>query len=146
MRKMKISTKGRYGLRAMIDLAVNSNGGCASLAGISERQDLSLNYLESIFSYLKRAGLVIGIAGAQGGYMLAKPADEITLYEIMTVLEGDMSVYDKFGPTTKIRSFLNKNVWDVIDKNVNEVLTGTTMADVIKNIENSRLSEDCSAL
>ncbi|WP_277668481.1 Rrf2 family transcriptional regulator [Caproiciproducens galactitolivorans] len=143
---MKISTKGRYGLRAMIDLAVNSNGGCASLAGISERQDLSLNYLESIFSYLKRAGLVIGIAGAQGGYMLAKPADEITLYEIMTVLEGDMSVYDKFGPTTKIRSFLNKNVWDVIDKNVNEVLTGTTMADVIKNIENSRLSEDCSAL
>ncbi|TGJ76265.1 HTH-type transcriptional regulator CymR [Caproiciproducens galactitolivorans] len=146
MRKMKISTKGRYGLRAMIDLAVNSNGGCASLAGISERQDLSLNYLESIFSYLKRAGLVIGIAGAQGGYMLAKPADEITLYEIMTVLEGDMSVYDKFGPTTKIRSFLNKNVWDVIDKNVNEVLTGTTMADVIKNIENNRLSEDCSAL
>ncbi|QEY33620.1 Rrf2 family transcriptional regulator [Caproiciproducens galactitolivorans] len=143
---MKISTKGRYGLRAMIDLAVNSNGGCASLAGISERQDLSLNYLESIFSYLKRAGLVIGIAGAQGGYMLAKPADEITLYEIMTVLEGDMSVYDKFGPTTKIRSFLNKNVWDVIDKNVNEVLTGTTMADVIKNIENNRLSEDCSAL
>ncbi|XOQ48655.1 MAG: HTH-type transcriptional regulator CymR [Eubacteriales bacterium] len=146
MRKMKISTKGRYGLRAMIDLAVNSNGDCASLAGISERQDLSLNYLESIFSYLKRAGLVIGIAGAQGGYMLAKPADEITLYEIMTVLEGDMSVYDKFGPTTKIRSFLNKNVWDVIDKNVNEVLTGTTLADVIKNMENSRLSEDCSAL
>ncbi|NLG93675.1 MAG: Rrf2 family transcriptional regulator [Clostridiales bacterium] len=143
---MKISTKGRYGLRAMIDLAVNSNGDCASLAGISERQDLSLNYLESIFSYLKRAGLVIGIAGAQGGYMLAKPADEITLYEIMTVLEGDMSVYDKFGPTTKIRSFLNKNVWDVIDKNVNEVLTGTTLADVIKNMENSRLSEDCSAL
>jgi Rrf2 family protein len=146
VRKMKISTKGRYGLRAMIDLAVNSNGDCASLAGISERQDLSLNYLESIFSYLKRAGLVIGIAGAQGGYMLAKPADEITLYEIMTVLEGDMSVYDKFGPTTKIRSFLNKNVWDVIDKNVNEVLTGTTLADVIKNMENSRLSEDCSAL
>ena len=147
VRKMKISTKGRYGLRAMIDLAINSGEECcASLADISERQDLSLNYLESIFSYLKRAGLVVGIAGAQGGYMLAKPADKITLYEIMTVLEGNMSVYDNFGRKTKIRSFLNRNVWDVIDENVNEVLTGTTLADVMKNIETSRLSGDCSAL
>ncbi|MCY1712776.1 RrF2 family transcriptional regulator [Caproiciproducens galactitolivorans] len=143
---MKISTKGRYGLRAMIDLAINSSEGCTSLADISHRQDLSLNYLESIFSYLKRAGLVVGIAGAQGGYMLAKPADEITLYEIMTVLEGSMSVYDSFGEETKIRSFLNRNVWDVIDKNVNEVLTGTTLADVLKNMETSRLSGDCSGL
>lgn len=143
---MKISTKGRYGLRAMIDLAINSSEGCTSLADISQRQDLSLNYLESIFSYLKRAGLVIGVAGAQGGYMLAKPADEITLYQIMTVLEGSMSVYDSFGEEPPIRSFLNRNVWDVIDKNVNEVLTGTTLADVLKNIEASRLSEDCSAL
>ena len=143
---MKISTKGRYGLRAMIDLAISSSEGCTSLADISQRQDLSLNYLESIFSYLKRAGLVVGIAGAQGGYMLAKPADAITLYEIMTVLEGSMSVYDSFGEETKIRSFLNRNVWDVIDKNVNDVLTGTTLADVLKNMETSRLSGDCSAL
>lgn len=143
---MKISTKGRYGLRAMIDLAINSSEGCTSLADISQRQDLSLNYLENIFSYLKRAGLVVGIAGAQGGYRLAKPADEITLYEIMTVLEGSMSVYDSFGEETKIRSFLNRNVWDVIDKNVNGVLTGTTLADVLKNMETSRLSGDCSAL
>lgn len=146
MRKMKISTKGRYGLRAMIDLAMNSSGGCTSLAGISQRQDLSLNYLESIFSNLKRAELVVGIAGSQGGYMLAKPADKITLYEIMTVLEGSMSVYDRFGEETKIRDFLNRNVWDVIDKKVNEVLTGTTLADVLKNIETSQLSGNCSAL
>lgn len=69
---MKISTRGRYGLRAMIDLALHENEGRVTLAGIAVRQDLSLNYLESIFSALKRAGFVIGTAGAQGGYSLAR--------------------------------------------------------------------------
>ena len=143
---MKISTKGRYGLRALIDLAMNSGEGCVSLSEISQRQDLSLNYLESIFASLKRAGIVIGIAGAQGGYVLAKPAEEITLRDIMTVLEGDMSVYDNLGERTSIRSFLNRNVWDVIDRSVDEVLTGTTLEDVLKDIEARHLSADCSEL
>ncbi|MGX8709229.1 MAG: RrF2 family transcriptional regulator [bacterium] len=143
---MKISTKGRYGLRALIDLAMNSGEGCVSLSGISQRQDLSLNYLESIFASLKRAGIVIGIAGAQGGYVLAKPAEEITLRDIMTVLEGDMSVYDNLGERTSIRSFLNRSVWDVIDHSVDEVLTGTTLEDVLKDIEARHLSADCSEL
>ncbi|MBW7571700.1 RrF2 family transcriptional regulator [Caproiciproducens faecalis] len=143
---MKISTKGRYGLRALIDLAMNSTEGCASLSGISLRQDLSLNYLESIFASLKRAGIVIGIAGAQGGYVLAKPTSEITLRDIMTVLEGDMSVYDNLGEKTEIRSFLNRNVWDVIDRGVDEVLTGTTLEDVLKDIEARHTSADCSEL
>ncbi|MDF1493207.1 RrF2 family transcriptional regulator [Caproiciproducens sp. CPB-2] len=143
---MKISTKGRYGLRALIDLAMNSEEGCVSLSGISRRQDLSLNYLESIFASLKRAGIVIGIAGAQGGYVLAKPAKEITLRDIMTVLEGDMSVYDNLGERTSIRSFLNRNVWDMIDRSVDEVLTGTTLEDVLKDIEARQLSADCSEL
>lgn len=143
---MKISTKGRYGLRALIDLAMNSGDGCASLSGISQRQDLSLNYLESIFASLKRAGIVIGIAGAQGGYVLARPANEITLQDIMTVLEGDMSVYDNLGEKTKIRSFLNRNVWDVIDRSVDAVLMGTTLEDVLKDIEAQQVSVDCSGL
>jgi Rrf2 family protein len=143
---MKISTKGRYGLRAMIDLAIHCNDGYVPLAGISERQDLSLNYLESIFAYLKRAGLVTGIAGAQGGYVLSKPANEITLLDILSVLEGDMSVYDSLGEETKIRAFLNRNVWDVIDYRVNEVLTGTTLEDVMNEIQTQRLSNDCSGL
>ncbi|MGX8700097.1 RrF2 family transcriptional regulator [Caproiciproducens sp.] len=143
---MKISTKGRYGLRALIDLAMNSGEGCVSLSEISQRQDLSLNYLESIFASLKRAGIVIGIAGAQGGYVLAKPAEEITLRDIMAVLEGDMSVYDNLGERTSIRSFLNRSVWDVIDRSVDEVLTGTTLGDVLKDIEARHLSADCSEL
>ncbi len=143
---MKISTKGRYGLRAMIDLAIHCDEGYVPLASISERQDLSLNYLESIFAYLKRAGLVTGIAGAQGGYVLSRPADEISLLNILSVLEGDMSVYDSVGDETKIRSFLNRNVWEVIDQNVNKVLTGTTLKDVMEEIKTQCLSNDCSGL
>lgn len=143
---MKISTKGRYGLRSLIDLAIHCSGGYVPLGAISERQDLSLNYLESIFANLKRSGLVIGIAGAQGGYVLARPANEITLFDILTVLEGDMSVYDSVGEKTKIRSFLNRNVWDVIDHSVSTVLTTTTLEDVIKEIETQHLSGNCSSL
>lgn len=143
---MKISTKGRYGLRSLIDLATHCSEGYVPLGAISERQDLSLNYLESIFANLKRSGLVIGIAGAQGGYVLARPANEITLFDILTVLEGDMSVYDSVGEKTKIRSFLNRNVWDVIDHSVSTVLTTTTLEDVIKEIETQHLSGNCSSL
>lgn len=131
---MKISTKGRYGLRALIDLALHSDGGCISLSDISARQDLSLNYLESIFAYLKKAGLVIGVAGAQGGYLLARSAEEVKLLEVLTVLEGNLSVYDQIGAETPIRSFLNRNVWDAIDRNITGVLKGTSLADVTKEI------------
>ena len=143
---MKISTRGRYGLRALIDLALNSNGSCVSLADISARQDLSLNYLESIFSYLKRSGLVLGIAGAQGGYVLTRPASQIKLSEILAVLEGDMSIYDRIGKETKIRSFLNRNVWDLIDSNVNSVLENTTLENILNEIKSQELSEDSSNL
>ncbi len=143
---MKISTKGRYGLRALIDLALNSSGNCVSLADISARQDLSLNYLESIFAYLKRSGLVLGVAGAQGGYILNRPAREIRLLDILTVLEGDMSVYDTIGEQTNFRSFLNRNVWDVIDRSVNDVLTQTTLEDILEEIGAQQASNDCSNL
>lgn len=143
---MKISTRGRYGLRALIDLALTSSGNCVPLSDISARQDLSLNYLESIFSYLKRSGLVVGVAGSQGGYILTRPAGEIRLLDILTVLEGDMSIYDTIGEQTKIRDFLNRSVWDVIDNNVTEVLMQTTLEDILKEVEAQQISGDCSNL
>ena len=89
---MKISTRGRYGLRAVIDLAMQEEKGCVSLAEIAARQDISFNYLESIFSYLRRAGIVIGTAGSLGGYTLSKTAVEMNLYDILKVLEGELSM------------------------------------------------------
>ena len=75
---MKVSTKGRYGLRAMIDLALYSKMNWYSLISIAQRQDISKSYLEQVFSALRKAGLVKSIKGAQGGYELAKDAKEIT--------------------------------------------------------------------
>ena len=129
---MKISTRGRYGLRAMIDLALHEDEGRVTLAGIAARQDLSLNYLESIFSALKRAGFVIGTAGAQGGYSLARPADQISLQSILEALEGDLSVFEEADVGTPIRAFLKQHVWDVIDREVENTLFPTPRGDRVK--------------
>ena len=143
---MKISTKGRYGLRALIDLGIHCEKGCVSLSDIAQRQDLSLNYLENIFSNLKRAELVIGTAGAQGGYVLAKSPENITLKEILSALEGDMSVYDTSGEQTELGDFLNRNVWDVIDAKVDNILKNTTLQDLLNGIQHKNASADCSKL
>lgn len=143
---MKLSTRSRYGLRAIIDLARNSSGSCVSLADISKRQDLSQNYLESIFAILKRGGLVMGMAGAQGGYVLARPANEITIYDILIKLEGNLSVYDRIGEETRLRSYLNRNVWDVIDLNVCDTLKNTTLEQVIKAYDSSIIDSELPIL
>ena len=140
---MKISTRGRYGLRAMIDLALHENEGRVTLAGIAVRQDLSLNYLESIFSALTRAGFVIGTAG---GYSLARPADQISLQSILEALEGDLSVFEEADIGMPIRAFLKQHVWDVIDREVENTLYATTLADMVKRIQLQESSAESSAL
>ena len=85
---MKLTTKGRYGLRAMVDLAVNTDDEAVALSQIAERQGISLNYLEQLVARLKKSGIVNGIRGAQGGYVLAMPAEEISVGDILRALEG----------------------------------------------------------
>lgn len=91
---MKLSTRGRYGLKAMFDLALGYGEGPISLTSISERQAISVNYLEQLISPLKKASLVKSVRGAQGGYMLAKSPDEITVGQILTTLEGPLAPTD----------------------------------------------------
>ena len=88
---MRVSTRGRYGLRAMVDLAANTAGGPVALREIAERQDLSESYLEQVFAALRKAGLVTAMRGPQGGYELGKPAAEITAGDVLRVLEGPIS-------------------------------------------------------
>ena len=88
---MKISTKGRYALRLMLDLAENAPESCVSLRDISARQNISIKYLEQIVSLLCKSGLLISIRGAQGGYMLAKKPSEYTVGEILQVTEGNLA-------------------------------------------------------
>ena len=143
---MKISTRGRYGLRAMIDLALHENEGRVTLAGIAVRLDPSRNCLERIFSALKRAGFVIGTAGAQGGYSLARPADQISLQSILEAVEGDLSVLEDADIGTHIRAFLKQHVWDVIDREVENTWYATTLADMVKRIQLQESSAESAAV
>lgn len=143
---MKISTRGRYGLRAMIDLALHAEEGRVPLAAIAARQDLSLNYLESIFSALKRAGFVLGMAGAQGGYSLARPAEQIPLQSILEALEGDLSISEELDAGTPLRAFLKRHVWDAIDQEVEITLRATSLAEMVERIQLQASSADSSIL
>ncbi|MBQ9155817.1 MAG: Rrf2 family transcriptional regulator [Eubacterium sp.] len=85
---MKLSNKSRYGLRALVDLAVNSKDGHVALNLIAERNGISPQYLEQVFASLRKAGIVKSIKGPQGGYFLAREADQITAADILEALEG----------------------------------------------------------
>lgn len=134
---MKISTKGRYGLRAMVDLAVNSIGDHVALKSIAERQDISENYLEQVFSSLRKAGLINSIKGAQGGYVLGKSAGSITVGDILRILEGDLSVIDEKaaagGQENKIEACIKGAVWDSINESINTVVDGITLEQLVED-------------
>ena len=87
---MKLSTKGRYGLRALIDLAVYCEEEAVSIQSIARRQHISDRYLEQLMGKLRRAGLVVSVRGAGGGYRLAKPSKEISVGEVLRALEGNL--------------------------------------------------------
>ena len=129
---MKISTKGRYGLRAMVDLAVFSSGDHVSLNSIAERQNISINYLEQVFASLRKAGLVKSIKGAQGGYILTGSPSDIGVGNILRVLEGDLSIID--GEDAENRSnmqvCLKTMVWDKMNNCLNELVDGITLEDL----------------
>lgn len=132
---MKISTKGRYGLRAMLDIAVNSTGDHVALNSIAERQNISENYLEQVFSILRKAGLVKSVKGAQGGYVLANNPSNTTVGEILRTLEGNLTVFDdenseKSGEKT-IENLLATKVWGKIDESVNGVVDSITLEDIV---------------
>lgn len=130
---MKISTKGRYGLRAMVDLAVHSANEHVSLNSIAERQDVSVSYLEQVFSVLRKAGLVKSIKGAQGGYILSQEPRNITVGMILRVLEGDLSIVDG-NPGTKYDNMqycIKKNVWDKVNNSINQIVDSITLEDLI---------------
>lgn len=134
---MKISTKGRYGLRAMVDLAVNSNGQLITLNSIAERQNISERYLEQLFSTLKKSGLIKSEKGSQGGYMLSKSASKITAGDILRVLEGSLSVigdveYEKDN-APDMEKFLISNVWEKINENISKVIDSITLEELAVN-------------
>lgn len=134
---MKLSTKGRYGLRALIDLAVHEEEDTVSIQSISERQDISESYLEQLVRLLKKAGLVVSVRGAGGGYRLARPATEISVGDILRALEGDLqavacSAYGEYGeqPCEGADCCVTKLVW----KRINDAITQTVDSIMLEEL------------
>jgi Rrf2 family cysteine metabolism transcriptional repressor len=124
---VKVSTKGRYGLTIMMDLARRYGEGPTSLKSVAERHQLSEHYLEQLISPLRNAGLVRSVRGAYGGYILARPPEEITAGDVIRVLEGPISPVEFSEEDDPARRDLWKRIRDAIA----DVLDNTTLADLI---------------
>jgi Rrf2 family protein len=131
---MKVSTKGRYGLRALVDLTVYSTDNHVSLVSIADRQKISLNYLEQVFAILRKAGIVKSIKGAQGGYILSDKPENIKVSTILRVLEGDFSIVDESiyedEHIDAIQAAVKNLVWLKINESVNHYLETTSLEDL----------------
>ena len=124
---MKLSTKGRYGLRALIDLALYSENETVSIASISARQNISESYLEQLIAKLRKAGLVTSVRGAGGGYKLAKPASEISVGDILRALEGSLDAVNCPGLEEESSCdgsefCVTKYVWQKINDGINRTV------------------------
>ncbi len=145
---MKLSTKGRYGLRAMLDLAIHSVEGHVALNSIAARQEISVNYLEQVFSVLRKAGLVKSVKGAQGGYTLGVKTTNLTVGNILRVLEGDLSIIDKKAEETDknntVEYCIRANVWDKLNDSINSVVDSITLEDLVHDYK--ELNENLSLM
>ncbi len=130
---MKLSTRGRYGVRLMFDLALNGGNGPVSLKDIAARQEISEKYLSNLIPPLRSSGLINSVRGSQGGYVLGRDPREITLKDILLVLEGPMHLVECAGqPEVCSRSTdcLVRDVWSEVGTKMLDALASTTIASM----------------
>ena len=137
---MKISTKGRYALRLMLDLAMNDNGSNIPLKAIAERQNISMKYLEQIIGILVRADFVQSVRGSSGGYRLAKAPEEYTVGDILRLTEGSLApvacVEDGVENCPKAENCVTLTLWKDLNDAINSVVDHVTLADLVERSEN----------
>ena len=132
---MKISTKGRYALRLMLDIALRDGEEPVSLRDVAERQEISNKYLEQIVTQLSRAGLVRSVRGMGGGYLLKRPPEEFTVGEILRAVEGSLapvSCAEDPGCCCRADRCVTQEVWEQIQAAVNGVVDHITLQDLVK--------------
>ncbi len=133
---MMVSTRGRYALHMMIDLAQHEGQGSISLKAIAERQNLSMKYLEMIAALLNKSGLIVSMRGKEGGYMLARPADAITVSEVIMSAEKSLApvscVEDKDSPCDHADGCLTFPMWKHLEEIIDAYLSSVTIADLIE--------------
>ena len=133
---MKISTKGRYAVRVMLDLALNNTGECIKVKEIANRQGISEKYLEQIIAVLNKAGYVKSVRGAQGGYRLSKDPEDYTVGMILRLTEGSMApvacLEEGADVCERCDTCETLEVWKDIYAAVNQVIDGVTIADLLE--------------
>ena len=131
---MMVSTKGRYALRVMLDLADQAEG-YLSLKEIADRQQISVKYLESIAAILNRAGLVRSQRGKDGGYCLARPAKDITAAQVLRLTEGTLSPVAcpslEGNPCQRAETCKTLPLWRVLDETIDRTLSSVTLEDLL---------------
>ena len=144
-----VSTKGRYALTVMVDLARNGGEGFVSLADIAEREKLSMKYLESIISILNKGGMLTSLRGKNGGYKLARKPDEYTIDEILILTEGTLApvncIMQEGVQCEKAATCSTLPLWAGLDKAIENYLSGITLEDIIKGNRKKMLGDYCES-
>jgi Rrf2 family protein len=144
---MKISTKGRYGLRVLLDIAAHQEKGPVILRDISARQAISEKYLWQVINPMKAAGLVKSTRGAKGGYMLEKPPASVTLLEIVSVLEGPVSMVDCVGAPDQCErsgACVTRGVWGKIESAIKDSMAKITLQEIVDDQKDAESSAGMS--
>lgn len=137
---MKLSTKGKYGIKAMVDLAIHYGKLPTSIKSISKRQNISEYYLEQLFSSLRKAELIKSIRGAQGGYILNKAPSEISIADILDILEGPIEISEclENGQCSNKSFCASRLFWAKLKKSIDSVTQSMTLQDVIDDFNNEK--------
>jgi Rrf2 family protein len=131
---MRISTRGRYGTRLLIDLAQHISESHVTLASVAGRQNISVRYLEQVAVLLRRAGFIRSVKGASGGYALAIPPGDIIIGDVLRILEGDMLIADPPGPEaseSRLQRCIRVAVFDRLNERIAKVIDGQTLASLV---------------
>lgn len=134
---MRLTTKGRYAVTAMLDLALHSEGGPVSLADISSRQGISLSYLEQLFSRLRREKLVVSVRGPGGGYRLGRGHDQVFIAEIVDAVNEslDTTRCKNHGDCQQGEKCLTHHLWSDLSEQIHGFLSGISLADLMRKRE-----------
>lgn len=135
--KMKLSTKGRYGLRALIDLAAHAEEGAVSIQSIAQRQNISESYLEQLARKLKKEGILVSVRGAKGGYQLGRPAEEISVGDILRALEGGLDAVtcpanEGSGNCGEADFCVTRFVWKKINDSITKAVDAIALSELVE--------------
>jgi Rrf2 family cysteine metabolism transcriptional repressor len=139
---MKLSTRTRYGIRAIVEIAESNNSGPIQIKKIAERQDISVKYLEQLMSILKSAGFVRSVRGAKGGYMLAKPPNHIKISDVFDSLEGHVTTVEcveNRDYCARAADCVARQVWAQVQQAIQNVLQSITLQDLVQRVKDKRV-------